>query len=257
MFTFDSIHVDTLGINVNYPTYNAMSQLDNIFESIDGKEGLIDFGTNFKEKYITFDCNFLPQTSYEDAVTIIDNINKFFNPKLGLKSLILDVTPDREYQARLYNGIDITRVIRTGGKFELTFIIPSTYAKGTSLNNEQYTANGSYEFEVGGTATALPVITVIADIQQGGDNLVLNFNNLHVIEIRPVIETTYKLVIDCENRTIKYINIATEVESNGLPYIEKIAFPELLNGTNSLDITESSALTTLTSVDIDYYERYI
>lgn len=257
MFSFGGIHVDSLGINVNYPTYSGLNDLNNMFEAIDGKDGLYDFGSTFKEKYLTFNCNFKPQVTYEEAIVIIDNINKFFNPKLGLKSLILDVTPDRAYQARLYNGLDITRIIRTGGAFTLTFIIPNAYAYGTTLNNEQYTANGTYTFDVGGTATALPLLTIIADIQQGGDNLVFNFNNLQVLEVRPVITTSYRLEVNCENRTINYINIATEDEYNGLPYIEKIAFPELLNGENSLEITESSALTTITSIDIDWYDRYL
>lgn len=257
MFTFDGIHTDSLNINVNYPTFSGLAGVNNLLEGIDGKDGLYDFGVNLKEKYLTFDCNFLPQTTYEQAVTIIDNINKNFNPKLGLKSLIMDVTPDRQYFARLYQGLDINRIIRTGGRFELTFIVPDSYAYAITGDNEQYTANGTYTFNVGGTATALPILTIIADIQQGGDNLVFNFNNLQVLEVRPVIETTYKLVVDCENRTIKYINIATEDEFDGLPYIEKIAFPELLNGDNSIEITESSALTTITSIDIDYYKRYL
>lgn len=257
MFSFDGIHVDALGINVNYPTISAMPQVTNLLESIDGKDGLVDFGSQYKERYLTFNCNFKPQYTYEEAMSIIDNINKYLNPKLGLKSLILDVTPDRQYNARLYKGIDITRLARTGGQFEITFLIPNPYAYGLSNNNLQYTSNGTYNFTVGGNATALPALTIIADIQQGGDNLVFNFNNLQVLEVRPVVETSYKLVVDCENRTIKYINIATEDEYNGLPYIEKIAFPELLNGENELEITESSIYTTITSIDIDYYNRYI
>jgi predicted phage tail component-like protein len=257
MFSFDGIHVNVLGINVNYPTISAMPQLTNLFEEIDGKDGLVDFGSQFKEKYITFNCNFKPQYTFEEAIVIIDNFNKYLNPKLGLKSLILDVTPDRQYQARLYQGIDVQRLIRTGGQFEITFVIPNPYAYGLTLNNEQYTSNGTYTFDVGGNATALPLLTIIADIQQGGDNLIFNFNNLQVLEVRPVVETTYRLEVDCENRTIKYILISTEEEFNGLPYIEKIAFPELLNGENSLEITESSIYTTITSIDIDWYDRYI
>lgn len=258
MFTFNGVHSSALGINVNYPNIQSLPPVRNYLDIIDGKDGIYDFGLNYNEKYISFDCNFI-SNSFSEAIETIDNINKFFNPKEGSKRLILDVAPDRYCLARLYNALDIQRIItsmKNGGQFQLTFMISDPFFYSVTEYNEQYTANGTHSFTIGGNYETLPVLTIVADIQQGGDNLIFNFNNTHVLEIKSVMETTYKLEVDCKNRNIKYINIATEVEENGLLYVEKISFPPLLVGDNTLEIAESSTLTTLTSIDIDYNRRY-
>ena len=256
MFTFDGIHSDSLNINVNYPNINSIPAVRNYLDFIDGKDGLYDYGLNFKERYITFNCNFIANTVTE-ALAILDNINKFFNPKDGAKELILDYLPDRYCMARLYNALDVSRIIanyKNGGEFELIFLVADPFYYSIAEYNQQYTSDGSYEFDVGGTYETLPVITIIADIAEGDDNIQFNFNNLFVLEIQSVMETTYYLEVDCKNRTIKYIEIATEDEEVGLIYVYKIAFPPLVVGTNYLEITDNDSC--LTSIDIDYRRRY-
>jgi predicted phage tail component-like protein len=257
MFTFNGVTASTMGINVNRPEIQAMSALNNQIQNVDAGDGVIDFGTYFTEKIITFECNFKPKATLALMQTTIDTLNSYLNPKLGLKSLILDEMPTRVYQARLYTGIDMSKVVRTGANFTISFICPSPYALSTSQTNLQYTTAGIKNFSVTGNATAKPVIEIVASIPIDGNNISFDFNGIDLLEIRGVIENTFKLVIDCNEYTVKYIEIATPTnESNGLPFIDKIAFPELLNGSNQLDISIGSG-STLTSIDIDFYPRYI
>lgn len=257
MFTFDGVTASTIGINVNRSEIQAMPPLNNQLQNKDAGDGVIDFGTFFTEKLITFECNFAPKADLATMQTAIDTINSYLNPKLGLKTLVLNELATRTFQARLYTGIDITKVVRTGGNFNLTFICPSPYAKSTSQTNLQYTSSGVKNFSVTGNATAKPIIEIVGNIPIDGANLTFDFNGSDLLEIRGIITTSYKLVIDCENYTVKYIEIATPTNiSNGMPYIEKLAFPELLNGANVLDISVGIG-STLTSIDIDFYPRYI
>ena len=257
MFTFNGTHISALGINVNYPTIQAMPEFENYFQNVDGKDGLIDFGMNFKEKIFGFNCNFVPQTSYSSALAIVDNLNNFLNPKIGLKTFIFDSLPNRYLEVRLYQGIDINKINLTGGEFELIFIAPDPIFKSTSEISIEYTTTGYKEFSINGNHDTYPIITLIADIQQGSEPILINFNNKDVIEVQPTQTTSYKLVIDCENRTVNYINIATEDEENGLDRLSKIAFPILNTGDNTVEITESGTYTTLSSLEIEYVPRYI
>lgn len=256
MFTFGGVHASNFNINVNYPNIGAIPQARNYLDFIDGKDGVYDFGLNFKENYITFDCNFVAN-SIPEALAILDNINYFFNPKDGAKQLILDLLPDRYCMARLYSGLDVARIIsnyKNGGQFELTFIISDPFWYSLTEYNIQYTSAGVYAFDILGNHETLPVLTIIADIEEGDENIQFNFNNTHVLEIKSVMETTYKLEVDCKNRTITYIEIATEDEDIGLTYVDKIAFPPLIIGENYFEITDDDSC--LTSIDIDYRRRY-
>jgi len=257
MFTFNGVTASTMGINVNRATIQAITNQDNQFKELTADDGLLDFGTFLKEKYITFECNFKPKTSLSVMMATIDTLNGYLNPKLGLKSLILDSTPARQYFAKLANGLDITKVVRTGAVFNLVFVCPDPYAYTIASTNIQYTTGGTKNPSIGGNATVKPIITIVADIDPADDHLVLNFNNDEdIIEIKDTITSSYELEIDCNNCIVIYRNISTLAESNGLPYLERVAFPELLNGANTLEITVGSGMS-LTSIDIDYNARYI
>lgn len=257
MFTFNGVTASTMGFNVNRASIQAITSQDNQFQELTADDGLLDFGTFLKERYITFECNFKPKTTLANMMSAIDTINGYLNPKLGLKSLILDSLPTRQYMARLVNGLDITKAVRTGAIFNLVFVCPDPYSYTIANTNIQYTTGGTKSPNIGGNATAKPIITIIADIDPTDDHLILNFNNDEdIIEIKDTITSSYELEIDCNNATVIYRNISTLAESNGLPYLERVAFPELLNGVNSLEITIGSGMS-LTSVDIDYHARYI
>lgn len=257
MFTFNGVTNSTMGINVNRKNITGIPQLNNQYQELVADDGILDFGTFFTEKYINFECNFNPESSLTNFQAKIDALNAYLNPKLGVKNLILDETPTRQYFARIGSGLDFTKLVRTGANFNLSFICPDPYHYTIASTNIQYTSGGSKSPSIGGNATVNPVITLIADIDPTDDHIILNFNNDEdIIEVKDTIESTYKLVIDCINKTVKYINISSSLEYNGLPYLEKIAFPEMLNGTNSLEITIGSGAS-MTSLDIDYNARYI
>lgn len=256
MFTFNGVTSSTMGINVNRSSITGIPQLKNQYQDLSADDGILDFGTFFTEKYINFECNFNVQSSLSAMMSKIDTLNAYFNPKNGLKSLILDESPTRQYFARIANGVDFSKFIRTGAFFNLSFVCPDPYHYTIASSNIQYTTSGSKVPSISGNATTKPVITLIADIDPLDGNIELLFNDSDLIEIKDTITSSYKLVIDCNNATVKYINISTLAESNGLPFLEKIAFPELSSGNNTLDITVGSGAS-FTSLDIDYYARYI
>ena len=48
----------------------------------------------------------LPQRSFAELVSVLDNVAELLNPENGLKQLVLDDLPDRYFMARLSEAGD-------------------------------------------------------------------------------------------------------------------------------------------------------
>ena len=75
--------------------------LRNFFETVPGKAGIADFGSEIAERNIIISCSVLPQRSFTELVSVLDNVAEWSNPGNGLKQLVLDDLPDQYFMARL------------------------------------------------------------------------------------------------------------------------------------------------------------
>jgi predicted phage tail component-like protein len=126
-FIYNGISSQSMKIRARLTKWQVSPALRNSFETVPGKAGIADFGCDISERNIIISCSVLPQRSFADLVSVLDNVAEWLNPENGLKQLVIDDLPDRYFMARLSEAVDCERILRTAGSFELRFVsLPST-----------------------------------------------------------------------------------------------------------------------------------
>ena len=96
-FIYNGISSQSMKIRARLTGWQASPALRNSFETVPGKAGVADFGCDISERTITISCSVLPQSSFAELVSVLDNAAEWLNPANGLKQLILDDVPDRYF----------------------------------------------------------------------------------------------------------------------------------------------------------------
>jgi predicted phage tail component-like protein len=121
-FIYNGISSQSMKIRARLTKWQVSPALRNSFETVPGKAGIADFGCDISERNIIISCSVLPQRSFAELVSVLDNVAEWLNPENGLKQLVIDDLPDRYFMARLSEAVDCERILRTAGSFELRFV---------------------------------------------------------------------------------------------------------------------------------------
>jgi len=254
-FIYNGISSQSMKMRARITGWQVSPALRNSFETVPGKAGVADFGCDISERTITISCSVLPQRSFADLVSVLDNVAEWLNPANGLKQLILDDVPDRYFKARLSEAVDCERLLRTAGSFELRFVCPDPFAY--ALEDEVFVISetGMHEAErLTGNADSEPVYFlkgVISASSSSCISLITNGEELRVIGTLAEGET---LVIDSGMVTAKVTDAAGNILRNGLPCLQELNFPILRKGVNTIEITASDA--TFTEMKIQAKSRW-
>lgn len=238
-FTLNGITSQSMKIKARITSWNVSPSLRNAFETVPGKVGIVDCGMDTAERMITFRCNIYPQRTFTDLVALLDDMNEWLNPQNGLKQLICDDVPNRYFTARLTEAVDCERLLRSAGAFDLKFICPDPY--GYAITDEVFTLSTaglhSITREIGNMDSA-PVYQLKAVLGSEGISLITNGEELKIIGSLSVNET---LIIDTGKVTAKVIDENGDTLRNGLPNLQKLNFPLLHTGGNSIHISANNS----------------
>lgn len=240
-FIFNGISSQSMKIRARLTGWQASPPLRNAFEVVPGKAGIADFGTDTAERKIQASCNILPQRSFAQLVSVLDNMSAWLNPENGLKQLVFDDIPDRYFMARISEAIDCNRLLRTAGVFELNFICPDPF--GYALVDESYTfsSTGSQQLtRTKGNLNSEPVYSLKGTISGSGSyiSIVTNGEELKIVGTLAVNEI---LVIDTGKVTAKVTDLGGNTLRNGLPCLQELNFPTLNVGSNAVVISAVGA----------------
>ncbi len=172
-FTFANIHSSTYELYVRSDNRTITPALRKNEFVIPGRHGTLDFGNNtYEPRFITMEL-FLVRKTMEDLRKQARDIAQWLS-KSGL--LVFDDEPDKAYQAKVYNNIDIEE-IAAYGKSMVTFEC-QPFAESLEyrqVNVPSITDNAhEIEVNVSGTAETCCIITI-------KNNGTSNINNITLV----------------------------------------------------------------------------
>lgn len=243
-------------LNVNLDVWNLVAPIRNSLESVPGRAGAMDFGMEYGERTFTLPCSISLQDNFAELIKTADNIAEWLNPYKGLQKMIFDDLPDRYWEVRLVDDININRIIRNAGIFDLTFAAPDPFGKAVIDDIFDITVVGKTEFtRVQGNIESEPLITLQGNIKQG-QSIGINFNGESMVKVNGPILATEEFVLDVPRMTAKVLNKATkEVLRNGLNQLDTLEFPKIRPGINEVTITHSGG--TFTKLNIKSESRWL
>jgi len=124
-FIYNGISSQSMKIRARLTKWQVSPALRNSFETVPGKAGIADFGCYVSERNIIISCSVLPQRSFAELVSVLDNVAEWLNPVNGLKQLVLDDLPDRYFMARLSEEVDCERLLRTAAALNFGLFVPT------------------------------------------------------------------------------------------------------------------------------------
>jgi predicted phage tail component-like protein len=254
-FIYNGISSQSMKIRARLTKWQVSPALRNSFETVPGKAGIADFGCDISERNIIISCNVLPQRSFAELVSVLDNVAEWLNPENGLKQLVLDDLPDRYFMARLSEEVNCERLLRTAGSFELRFVCPDPYAY--ALEDEVFVLSetGLHELErVKGNADSNPVYLLKGLISTSSSSYISLITNGEELRIVGSLSEGETLVIDSGMVTAKVIDETGGTLRNGLPSLQDLNFPILRKGVNNIGIAAVNA--TFTELKIQAKSRW-
>lgn len=253
-FTFNNITSKEMNIKARIESFSVVPSLRNRSVQISGKDGLYDFGCELSERNIVFDCYIFPQISKARLLEIADNLAVSFDPKQGVKQLVLEDMPNRYFMARLSEGIDVQKLIQNSGSFTLNFVAYDPY--GYAINDEifELDTDGNHSItRTLGNTESLPIYELQANIPSSTDTITISTNGVSLVVNGELLEDE-TLVIDSSLMTAKVVDEYGVTLRNGLLLIDEYNFPSLESGDNLLSITENG--TTFISLTITAQSRW-
>ncbi|WP_094550139.1 distal tail protein Dit [Petroclostridium xylanilyticum] len=254
-FIYNGISSQSMKIRARLTKWQVSPALRNSFETVPGKAGIADFGCDISERNIIIICSVLPQRSFAELVSVLDNVAEWLNPENGLKQLVLDDLPDRYFMARLSEAVDCERLLRTAGSFELRFVCPDPYAY--ALEDEVFVLSetGLHELErVKGNADSNPVYLLKGLISTSSSSYISLITNGEELRIVGSLSEGETLVIDSTMVTAKVIDETGGTLRNGLSSLQDLNFPILRKGVNNIEIAAANA--TFTELKIQAKSRW-
>jgi len=177
-FTFANIHSSTYELYVRSDNRTITPALRKNEFVIPGRHGTLDFGNNtYEPRFITMEL-FLVRKTMEDLRKQARDIAHWLS-KSGL--LVFDDEPDKAYQAKVYNNIDIEE-IAAYGKSMVTFEC-QPFAESLEyrqVNVSSITGNAhEIKVNVSGTAETCCIIT----IKNNGTSDINNITLIRKVEV--------------------------------------------------------------------------
>ena len=246
-FLFGGVSSQSMKIRARLSNWVVSPARRNAYETVPGKPGVADFGSDSAERIITVKCGVMPQRNFAGLVAVLDGVAEWLNPEDGVKQLILDDVPDRYYKARLSEAVDCERLLRTAGAFDLKFICPDPFAYALSDEATAFGITGAHTFTRSiGNTTSEPVYSIRGDIASGsGRHIKITTNGEALYIVGPLSEGE-TLVVDAGLVTAKVIDSTGETLRNGLANMRELHFPVLRQGGNEVVIeTENASFTEL------------
>jgi len=241
-FIYNGISSQSMKIRARLAEWQASPALRNSFETVPGKAGVADFGCDISERTITISCSVLPQRSFAELVSVLDNAAEWLNPANGLKQLILDDVPDRYFMARLSEAVNCERLLRTAGSFELRFVCPDPYAYALEDEIFVISGTGTHEIErLTGNAESEPVYLLKGVISASSSSYISLITNGEELRIAGALSECETLVIDSGIVTAKVTDATGNTLRNGLPCLQELNFPVLRKGVNNIEINAVNA----------------
>jgi len=242
-FLFNNISSKQMGIRARLTSWQASGTLRNYTTVVPGKSGIADFGADLDAREIKVECGILPKGTFGELIHTLDEIALWLDPTVGLGELVLDDIPDRYFMARIKDRVDCERLLRSAGHFTLNFLCPDPY--GYAVNDEMFllVEKGMHEiFREKGNATSNPIYRLKGTTTQNANSditITTNNNELKIVNVTLAANET--LVIDTEKLTAYVENENGSIVRNGLPYLQKLNFPSLSVGKNTVSIATRNA----------------
>lgn len=250
-FSFDGVHSSTYGIYLAKSPFLLLPELTNYFETIPGREGVLDYGSNYQQREIKLSCMVLA-VSEQDLKKKSRAIAAWLDPAKGLKRLIFDAEPDKFYLTRVTRGVQVEQIAKQG-RFEVTFTAPDPYAYALDDQIFTYTQIGSYTFERDGTAISYPKIEIKGMNTKGSGIIRITLNGRGV-GYTGDLSSSELLVIDSDLLTAyKEVN---GQRTSAINDIDSVDFPVTKPGQNEVVITVQG-VATVTEVKIYSRTRWI
>jgi predicted phage tail component-like protein len=230
-FTFDGMTSREMGIATRQDKENRIPGIRNSTSQLAGRHGLFDFGETVSERKIEIDCLIPPGNSDSSLLELKDKIVEWLNPDKGLCPLILDREPDRQYYARLEDGISFERLVRNTGTFTLSFFCPDPFAY--ALSDEIFSLAGSGTVKrVKGNVASHPVYVLKAVLADESETAYFLVNG-EKVSIKGPLEESETVYIDTDSMTARIVS-EDGSEKNALANMETFHFPYLETGENTV-----------------------
>lgn len=242
-FIYDDISSMEMRLRARLTSWQVLGNLRNFTSAIPGKYGVADFGADLDAREIRVSCNIFPRQNFKDLVNVLDDIALWLNPLDGLRQLVFDEVPDRYYMARLREAVDCERVIRSAGRFELLFFCPDPFAY--AIEDEEFiiTEVGTHTVtrSLGNIASA-PVLELKGEILKSSNRFIsISLNDTEIKIVNALLSSDEVLIIDMEKMTSYITDANGFVLRNALPYLEKLDFPSLNEGDNTIQIAATGS----------------
>lgn len=254
-FNFNRTTSKNMKIKARLTSWQASPALRNFYETVPGKAGVADFGCDSGERMITLTCYIYPQKDFAALVSVLDAMAQWLDPTKGLKQLVLDEVPDRYFMARLSEGVDCERLLRSAGTFTLKFICPDPHAY--ALEDETFVISEEGEHEITrsiGTTLSEPVYSIQGVISSDTDSYISIITNGEELRITGALAEGETLIVDSSLVTAKVVDSVGDTLRNGLPLLYELNFPLLETGTNTVVVAASNA--TFTELNIEANSRW-
>ncbi|MCM1333775.1 MAG: phage tail family protein [Bacteroides sp.] len=239
-FVFDDRSSRSIGIHARLIKWAAVPTLRGNTQIIPGKAGTLDFGAEYGEHIIELSCSIFPKKSFAALVTVLDELADWLDPTAGIRQLQLDDVPGRYFWARLSEGMDCERLLRSSGSFSLKFLCADPYAY--AVNDEEYTITAAQTTVIMrqlGNADSEPIYYLKGNVSSNSSSYITVNTNGSELKIIGALSSSEILVIDSSKLTAKVTNAAGTTLRNGLPLMEELNFPTLHKGGNTVAITVS------------------
>ncbi len=254
-FIYNGISSQSMKIRARLTKWQVSPALRNSFETVPGKAGIADFGCDVSERNIIISCSVLPQRSFAELVSVLDNVAEWLNPENGLKQLVIDDLPDRYFMARLSEAVDCERILRTAGSFELRFVCPDPYVYALEDEIFVLSETGLHELErVKGNTDSNPVYLLKGLISTSSSSYISLITNGEELLIVGSLSEGETLIVDSGMVTAKVIDETGRTLRNGLPSLQDLNFPILRKGVNHIEIAAENA--TFTELKIQAKSRW-
>jgi len=250
-FTFDGVHSDTHEIYVHKKNLSILADERNYLSQIIGKHGIYDFGLDFAARKIDFECS-VAEDTHQSLQEKRGEIADWLNPLKGCKDLIIDYdyifvgtfVLKKVYSARLETAGTIDELLGVG-KFSLSFICPSPFARGENLEEVSFVDDVAAITRIGSAPTPCEISVTLTT---SSSYLTFTHSNGEFIKITHDFVLDDTLEIDTEKRTVKIngINSLTSLD------VESTFF-ELNEETETITATPAGVITG----SVKFYERWL
>ncbi|HOK42654.1 MAG TPA: phage tail family protein [Thermoclostridium caenicola] len=250
-FIYNGMLSQSMKMRARLTASQVSHALRNFSETVPGKAGIANFACDISERNIIVNCSVLPQASFDDVVSVLDNAAEQLNPANGLKQLILGDVPDRYFMARLSESVDCERPLRTAADFDLRFVYPDLHAYAIEDEIFVVTGTGTHAAErLAGNGDSEPVHLLKGVISASSSSHIFRITNGEELRIVGSLSRGETLVIDSGMGSAKVTDVAGNILRNGLPCLREFNFPILRKDVNNIEINAVNAAFTELKIQV-------